>query len=295
MALLAIRTSLQEPKHVISPISKSTTHSPKPTPTNTPKKVNAIHIDDIIKDTLAETDGSYGLFISNIKTHEQFTLNEHSLYPAASLYKLWIMASVYEEIKKGAIHEADVLEETVAILNEKFNISSESAERTEGTVTFTVRDALFSMITISDNYAALLLTEKIGLSKVAKFLADHGFYESKVGIDGSLPETTAADIGLYYQKLYNGFLIDSFYDQKMIQLLKAQKINHKIPKLLPQTIEIAHKTGELGSYTHDGGIIYTSHGDYIFVILSDSVIPTLAEDRIRTLSEKIYTYFTKNP
>jgi beta-lactamase class A len=295
--LLVIRTSFQEPKQIISPVSKLTTNSPKPTPSNTPKeaKTAILQIDDIIKETLNEIDGSYGIYIHNIKTRKQLLNNEHQLYPAASLYKLWIMACVYDQIKKGTIHESDIIKEDIAVLNEKFNISSESAERSEGTVQFTVYNALYAMITISDNYAALLLTEKIGLSTVAKFLADHGLYESKVGIDGTFPETTASDIGLFFQKIYNGSLIDSMYDQKMIQLLKAQTINHKIPKLLPHTVEIAHKTGELGSYTHDGGIIYTSQGDYIFVVLTESRLPTLTEEYISNFSQKIYTYFTNYP
>ena len=96
----------------------------------------------------------------------------------------------------------------------------------------------------------------------------------------------------FFEKLYKGELIDPMYSQKMLTLLKAQQINHKIPKYLPDTVMIAHKTGELDEFSHDAGIVYTAEGDYVIVLLSDSDNPRAAEEVLARTSESIYSYFT---
>lgn len=79
------------------------------------------------------------------------------------------MATVYKQIKDGKLTEDQVLSKDVDTLNEKFNIDPDSAELTNGTITLTVGAALNQMITISHNYAVLLLTQKVKLSPTVSY------------------------------------------------------------------------------------------------------------------------------
>jgi len=238
-------------------------------------------------------DDTYGIVIQNFKTNETYAFNEHRHFQSASLYKLWIMAVVYDEIQNGRLRETDTLQQEIPILNEKFAIASEDAELTEGSISLSVTGALERMITVSDNYAALLLSEKVRLSIVSKFLSSHGFTESKIGTDGSMPTTTPSDIAKFFTLIHEGKLINREYDTKMLNLLKGQKLNNKIPKNLPENTVVAHKTGELNSLTHDAGIVFAKNGDYVIAVLSESTTPDNAEQTIADLSETIYRYFTK--
>ena len=76
-------------------------------------------------------------------------------------------------------------------------------------------------------------------------------------------------------------------------MLKDQRLNRKLPADLPSNTVIAHKTGELGMFSHDAGIIYTPKGDYIIVVLSKSDTPAAAEKRIADISKAVYDYFLK--
>jgi beta-lactamase class A len=279
--------SVQGVTQLETPVALSSIPSPSPV-------VISTSLANAVQSALEGTHGNYGIVVKNLKTNESYFVNQDSTYDSASLYKLWVMATVYEKVKSGALTEDQVLSEDVQTLNEKFEIDPDLAEQTEGTVTYSVSDALNKMITVSDNYAALLLTEKIGLSSVAAWLKTNGFNNSKVGTNGEDPTTTPADIASFFEKLYKGQLTDKTFTDKMIVLLKAQALNGKIPKYLPDGIEIAHKTGELNDYTHDAGIIYTPSADYIIVILSQSDAPDLAEERIANVSQAVYNYFTKS-
>ena len=242
---------------------------------------------------LLGTKGTYGVIVKNLRTGEKYYSNEHKVYKAGSLYKLWIMAAVYQSIQNGELKEDEQLSQEVEVLNDKFAIEGEAAELTEGTITLTVGDALKQMITISHNYAALLLTEKIKLSTVAKYLKEKGFNESKVGTSGEDPITTPFDIALFFEKLYKLELADKENTDKMIDLLQNQQNTDKLPKYLPKDIKVAHKTGELGWFSHDAGIVSSSFGDYIIVVLSESNSPTGVEDRIAEVSKNVYEYFSK--
>lgn len=246
-----------------------------------------------VEDSLEGSKGKYYIYIKNLKTGELYYRDEHIIVEPGSLYKLWIMGTAYQQIKEGTLSKDEVLSRDIAYLNDKFSIPDETAELTEGSISLTVEQALNQMITISHNYAALLLTERVKLSSVSQFLKDNHFDESKVSATSDPPTSSAYDIALFFEKLYNGKLVDTGSSMEMLEILKNQQLNDKIPKNLPDNIEIAHKTGEIDYFSHDGGIVFTPKGDYIIVVLSESDTPAAANDRIADLSEAVYNYFTK--
>lgn len=279
-------------KVVLAAESQSTI-TPEPTQTIIPTISNT-KLEESVQYELEGTKGTYSIYIKNLKTNELYAYNEHTKYQSASLYKLWVMAKVYDMIKEDKLKAENILSEDVKTLNSKFKIGSESAELSEGTISLPIAEALTRMITYSDNYSAMILTQKIKLSSVQPFLNKNGFLETKMGSSTPLPLTTAFDIGLFFEKVYKGEMIDSEYSKKMLELLKQQKINRKLPLYLPDDVVIAHKTGELDAYTHDAGIVYTPKGDYIIVVMSKSDNPAAAEKRIGDISKAVYEYFSSN-
>lgn len=227
-----------------------------------------------VEDSLYKTTGKYGIYIKNLKTGETYFLNEEERFDPGSLYKLKVMVLVFEKIKEGSLKEDDTLLADIKKLNEYFEIPDDAAEFSSGEIEFTIKSALEQMITISHNYAALSLTKEINGEGLAK-------------------PTTPKEVAQFFEKLYKGEIIDKEYSQKMIDLLKKQKINDRIPKLLPKEVEVAHKTGDIEGFEHDAGIVFTPKGDYVFVALSESDMPDAAGKRIASLSKAVYDYFTK--
>lgn len=254
---------------------------------------NSKNLDVIVKNILKEDISNYSVFIKNLKTGERYYLSQDKIYETASLYKLWVMVTVYNQIESGDLKKNEILSADVSDLNKKFNIASESAELTDGTVTWSVEDALSNMITISDNYSALLLSDRVKISNVSKFLAEQGFNQSKVGTLKDNPVSSAKDIGLFFEKLYNGQLANEQDTKEMLDFLKGQKINTKLSKYLPETAVIGHKTGELGGLSHDAGIVFLEKGDYIIVVMSNTEIPANANENIAKISKEFYEYFLR--
>ncbi|OGG14754.1 hypothetical protein A2773_04025 [Candidatus Gottesmanbacteria bacterium RIFCSPHIGHO2_01_FULL_39_10] len=248
------------------------------------------NLKNIVETGINDDEKDYGVFIKNLSSGEEYFYNEHAKFEAASLYKLWVMATVFEEIKKGTIAEEVVLSANLKDLYEKFDVATESADFKDEEISLPVSEALRRMITISDNNAALLLSGKLGLSKVRSFLSRYEFADSSMK---EVPITSAYDIGIFFEKLEKGEIIDQDYSHQMIEILKNQAIKRKIPKYLPDDIEIAHKTGELYPYTHDGGIVYSPKNSFIIIIMSKDPKYKEAEEKIAKLSESVFNYFEK--
>lgn len=248
-------------------------------------------LDDVVHKQLEGTKGEYSVAIKNLKTGESYCFKCEKVYVAASLYKLWVMAEAFRQIEKGELKEDEILSSTISDLNQTFQISSESAELTTGEISLSVRLALKQMITISHNYAALLLAERVKHSKISDFLEDYGFNKSSLGEGEEGPVTTASDTLIFFEKLYKGELATPNNTQKILDLLKAQQLNEKLPKYLPKEVPVAHKTGEIGYYSHDAGIVFSPKSDYIIVVLSKTQIPAAANTRIANISKAVYAYF----
>jgi beta-lactamase class A len=275
---------------LISPLAEDITHNAE---IFINSRENSKNLEKIVK-TILKDDSNYGVVIRNLKTGERYYFNESKTFETASLYKLWIMAEAFSQIQEGKLKETQILSRDVKELNEDFNIASESAELTEGTITWPVQNAIEQMIIISDNYSALLLSKKLGISTVAEFLNDNGLLLSKMGTGNTSPVSSASDIALFLEKLYHGELADKEYTDKMLSLLKSQRLNEKLPKNLPKDTVVAHKTGELGGLSHDAGIVYSPKDDYIIVIMSETTRPVIANEKIADISKEIYDYFSKN-
>lgn len=250
-------------------------------------------LQNALQTALRGAKGTYGIAIKNFKTKESYSQNGDRIFEAGSLYKLWVMAPAFNKLQTGQWQEDEVLTENIATLNARFSIDPDSAEQTAGVITLTVSEALKQMITISHNYAALLLTDKLKLSSVKTFLQDNGLNGSTVGEDNSSPSITPDNLALFLEKLYGGQLANQEYTDKMLNLLKLQQLNDKLPKYLPAGTVVAHKTGEIGWFTHDGGIVYSQGGDYIIVVLSETDFPPGAEERIAQISKAVFEYFNE--
>lgn len=246
----------------------------------------------VVEKAMKGVTGRYAIVIENYATGERYIAKEHEVFDSGSLYKLWVMALAFDRIKKGQLQKDDVLSQDIAELNRKFVITEDEAELTEGSINMTVFQAMQQMIIISHNYAALLLSEKLTNSQISKFAKDQGFFKTLLGSNTEPPKTTASDVALFYKRLYKGEFVDKESSKEMLELLKKQQLNDGLPKLLPKGTSVAHKTGDIGWFKHDAGLVFIPQGDYVIVVLSESNSPIRAQAKIAELSKAVFDYFT---
>jgi len=272
--------------------------APLPTlsPSPIPKKISMLP--EIVESNFGKFGEDYAVVVKNLKTDEEYKFNENKKYNSASLYKLWVMGVAFQKMKDGTFKEDMTLSGNQNKLDETLSTASpasalDSPGEPEITqepkpISMNLKDAIDKMIIYSDNYAALLIAAKEGTFSVTNFLKNYGFKNSNFK---SPPQTTASDIANYFEKLYKGEIVDQEYSNMMLEILKKQSINDRIPANLPKDVVVAHKTGELFGAKHDAGIVFTQKGNYIIVVMSDTKDPKIAIKKTADFSEEIYNYF----
>lgn len=219
-----------------------------------------------------ETDYSVYLAFPK-KSSEAFIYNSKKIR-SASMIKVFIMAAVMEKVKNGELRldEPIVLEEY-----EKVGGAGIIAGEASGTE-FPLREVMELMITYSDNTATNMIIERIGGETINEYLERHGYNDSFLGrkmmshvaLAGNGENySSARDLGVFFTRLYNHQCVDENLDKIMIDFLLKQTDTDCFPAALPDK-KIAHKTGALDDVYDDGGIIYSSAGDAVLVIMTEN-------------------------
>ena len=246
------------------------------------KQERASKINSVI-DSRLPAEGKYAVYIKDLKSGETFERNAQELFGSASIYKLGVMYKTYDALKKGNLQQNTVLSGSQQGLDSTLNPNNKNAF--DNTISESVDEALRLMITISDNYSALLLAEKFGWANIEDYLKNQGIENFLLATE---PKATAASTAQILEKIYKGQAVSREASNEMRKLLLSQTVNDRIPKYLPQNTKVAHKTGELDGIRNDAGIVYGKRGDYIFVFFSDTENPQVSSEKIATLARDIY-------
>ena len=100
--------------------------------------------------------------------------------------------------------------------------------------------------------------------------------------------TSVNDLSLALSKLYNNKCVSKEYDTLMLDILKNNKYDEKIPKLIPTTASVLNKSGEYPLIENDASIIVTDKGAYVLCITTSNSSNKKEIQSIRNASKEIY-------
>lgn len=261
------------------------------------KDINTIGMNKLendIKDIFKNEYGIYSVAFQNTSSNEILSINPKKLQ-SASIIKLFVMIEAFNEIKEDRINEND---EIILKSNMKVGGTGSLSGRKDGTA-ITINQLIKLMITQSDNTATNILIDILTMDKINSSIKVLGCSDSviqrkmmdfKAQNEGKDNFTSVEDLCCVLFKIYKNECLGGIYDKKMIDIMKQQENNTKIPLLLPPGTVVAHKTGELDKVENDAGIIYNKDGAYILCILSNGVETTKARGIISKLSRIVYDF-----
>ena len=204
-------------------------------------------------------------------------------FHAASTMKVPVMIELFRQAEAGMLR----LDEQLPVRNEFHSIVDGSVYTMDVTAdsdaevykavgkTLSLRDLNEAMITVSSNFAANLLIERLGAQNVQRtvdrlggtgVVVRRGVEDQKAFNKGLNNTTTARGLAALFQKLATGTAVSATADAEMIAVLKRQKFKDAIPAGLPPGTAVAHKTGTITRIHHDAGIVYGPK-PYVLVVL----------------------------
>lgn len=230
---------------------------------------------------------SISLYYKNLKKGYEVTINADRAWVPASMVKAYVVVEAFRQKKVRLVN----FDSRVTI--KKQNVVPTELESTghqplrEGAKA-TIRELVYAMVVQSDNTAYNSLLDVLDRRNITLTLRSLGLTDTVVGEKLSLNDeqyaldlailgrqpnrTTARDFGKLFDLIYEDKVSDS---NEILTIFKKQKINDIIPKLLPEGIDIAHKTGIFSLYLHDGGIVYKPNEPFILAVFTNRGDPTI--------------------
>ncbi|SHN29749.1 beta-lactamase class A [Cyclobacterium lianum] len=266
-------------------------------------------IQDIVEDTAGDFAVAFKLLDGS---GLQVLIHEKEVFHAASTMKTPVMIEIFRQVHAGKM----ALEDSVLILNEfksivdgspySMDLGVDSQEELYGRVgqQATVYELMYQMIIKSSNLATNILIEKVGAENVTKTMRDLGAADIQVlrgvedlkAFDAGLSNTTTAlDMMLIMEAIATGEAVGQEESRQMMDILYDQYYKDLIPKLLPDEVKIAHKTGSITGVQHDAAILTLPGGtSYVLVILSKNLSDVAAGKKaINEISKLIYDFVKK--
>ena len=214
---------------------------------------------------------------------DEILIEPDKRFHAASTMKVPVMIELFRQASEGRFR----LDGAVPIRNEfKSIVDGSPYTLSEGDdsdkeiyaavgKSLTYRQLCEAMITVSSNFAANLLIEKLGAGNVQKTVDRlgaagmqvlRGVEDQKAFEKGLNNTTTARALLVLLERIARLEAVDPKSDREMIEVLKRQRFNESIPAGLPQGVAVAHKTGSITLINHDAGVVYAER-PYTLVLL----------------------------
>ena len=240
-------------------------------------------LENQLRQLIASSGAEVAIAYRTLDGKDELLLDADKSFHAASTMKVPVMIELFRQAHEGRLS----LDDRLPVRNEfhsladgstfSLSVGDDSDAEVYAAVgqTLTLRQLCEAMITVSSNFAANLLIERLGVANIqrtVKALGGDGMQvlrgvEDQKAFDLGLNNTTTA-LGLLVllQRLAHGTAVDAQADAAMIDILKRQKFNDAIPAGLPDGTPVAHKTGNITRIHHDAAIVYASR-PYVLVLL----------------------------
>ena len=218
--------------------------------------------------------------------------NEDLPLVAASVVKVPVMVEAFRQFRAGLLDP----DEQVTIRPEDRMPSCGALTYLSDKVRPTLMDLTTLMIILSDNTAANLMIDRVGVDAVNRTMEARGvpgiclrrkFFQPQLAALGVTNTVTARGCGVLLEKMAKGELLGGEDDARMLSILYNQRLNGKIPFFL-HGVKIAHKTGEDDGTTHDAALIQAKRPFVLCMLSNDVDVPEyerLMQDTARELYE----------
>ena len=249
----------------------------------TPQKADVRGFRDRIQNLIRSSGAEVAVAFRTIDGRQELLLDADEPFHAASTMKVPVLIELFRQAEEGRLSLNDAL----AVRNEFHSIVDGSvytldvSDDSDADVykaigsTLTLRQLCEAMITVSSNFAANLLIEKLGVenirSSVARLGADgmhvlRGVEDDKAFQKGLNNTTTARGLLILLEKIAKGRAVSARADAEMAAILQRQTFNDAIPAGLPPGTVVGHKTGTITKIHHDAAIVYGPR-PYVLVVL----------------------------
>ena len=268
----------------LGPIACATAQS-TPVPALAPKPA-PVHADTLALrktlDSIADAHhGIVGYSIIDMETGARLNRRGDETFSTASLIKVGILVTVFDLAAKGRLS----LDDDLTVLKIDQVPGSGVAQYLHNGAVITVRDAVYLMITISDNTATNLLLDRIIIRRMWDKMESLGLHHTKVhsksflrnssvAMDSSvkygLGVTTPNEMAHLFELLAQGKAVNPAADSTMLEIMEHNQNGEMLQRYIDGA-RAAHKDGETNQVRTECSLWYLRNRIIACVLTKENV------------------------
>lgn len=232
-----------------------------------------------VRDIDRNLDGVMGVAIEDLTTGQKFLLHEDEVFPQASSIKITVLAELYHQAQLsagGASGKAKLADLYVVNAKDLVQDSDIMGGLTPGVTRVTNRDLATMMVAVSDNSAANVLIDRVGMENVNALLDSLGLAHTrlrrkmmdlKAASEGRENISTPREMMTLLDQIYRGKVLNKEMTDDFLQMLSTHKYS-AISRDLPEGVRSADKPGELEGVRTDSGIVFAANRPYVISVMT---------------------------
>jgi len=226
-----------------------------------------------ITDVDRNLDGVMGVAIEDLNSGQKYLLRGDDVFPQASSIKIAVLAELYRQGQQGKLKLTDLYTVKTADLVADSPIMN---GLTPGVTQVTLRDLATMVMAVSDNSAANILIDRVGIENINSLLDSLGLAHTrlrrkmmdlKAAREGRENISTPSEMMTLLENVYRGKVLNKPLSEDFFRLLSTKK-NSWIPRELPEDLKVADKEGELEGVRNDSGIVFLENRPYILSVMT---------------------------
>ena len=228
--------------------------------------------------------GVYGFYVTDLETGLSYGVLEEEVFQAASLIKLPVMVAMYLEEEEGSLS-----------LSSKYKLKKSDKVAGAGSLyskpegyEISYQELIRLMAKQSDNTAFNIARNLLGDGKIDEIINKIGMTKTSLQKN----ETTPEDIGIFFEELWNGHIINSQHKDELLDFMTDTLYEEWLTAGVPVDVRVAHKYGREVHVVNDAGIVFADE-PFVVVIMSKGVVEKEADEIFPKLVKEIYLIETQ--
>jgi beta-lactamase class A len=218
-------------------------------------------------------DGVMGVAIEDLSTGDHFFLHEDEVFAQASSIKITILANLYAQAQAGKLKLTDSYTVQASDLVADSDIMGGLMP---GVTRLTLRDLATMMVAVSDNSAANVLIDRVGMPNVNAMLDSLALTHTRLrrkmmdlqaAKAGRENISTPREMMTLLDAIYHGKVLNKEFTADFFKMLSTNK-DSWIPRDLPADLKVANKPGSLEAVRNDSGIVFVEGRPYVICVMT---------------------------
>lgn len=252
-----------------------------------------------IQDVDLHLDGVMGVAIEDLTTGDHFLLHEDEVFAQASSIKITVLANLYLQAQQGKLKLSDPYTVQSSDLVADSDIMN---GLTPGVTRLTLHDLATMMVAVSDNSAANVLIDRVGMANVNAMLDSLGLTHTRLrrkmmDLEGAKAGreniSTPREMMMLLDAIYHGKVLNKESTADFFAMLSTNK-DSWIPRDLPADLKVANKPGSLEAVRNDSGVVFVEGRPYVICVMASFLGNERdGEEAISKVSRAAWTMFDR--